>query len=329
MTILVFVGAGVATDLYAAIVMSTFCCRCIPVTFNGCFLVLCVWSCEANLDNLITSSQELPPAIFVFLNTAADSQYVIIKSSIPSEGDRQQFLDAEYRHIRQAKIELEGGGDQFVFEKPYEIVPMYDNSRIFVFVSAHNVHPGKTYRLRVQIPEKGVFTASATAPSDFDILAPNSVDTIDVLRPIEVRTTVPQGAAGYRVSLWITTIDSADVKLGRTDEAKRRWGRSYQYFQTLSNPSGVLSHYLDDYYEDPDYHGKTLSAELSVEALDAAAWLSRAIYVDSTLYTLGGNNSGEEFRLEPVAISNIEGGRGAMTAITTKMIPLRLPLLPK
>jgi hypothetical protein len=87
-----------------------------------------------------------------------------------------------------------------------------------------------------------------------------------------------------------------------------------------------MPHYLRYYYDNPDQRKIILlRLELSVEALDAAAWLSHDIYVDSTLSTVGDNNSGEEFRLEPVAFSNIEGGRGIMTAITTKEIPLHFP----
>jgi len=317
------------TNLSSVTHMAFFCLNRTSVILMGCILALCVWSCEPNLDNLITSPKDLPPAIFAFLNTAADSQYVIIRNSLPPEGQREEFIEAEYNRIRQASVEIEGRGERFVFNKPYEIEPTYDYSRIFVYASAHKVFAGETYQLRVQIPEKGVFTASATAPSDFDILVPNSVDTIDVFQPIEVRTTVPQGAAGYRVSLWSRASDSTDTSSGSNDEMNRRWGLSYRYFKTLNNPSGFLSHYIHLYYEDPQYRGKQLRVELSVEALDTAAWLSRDVYFDSTSGIAGGRNGGEEFRLEPLAFSNIEGGRGVMTAITTKMIPLRFPPIPK
>jgi len=304
--------------------------RSASTIFVGCILALVVWSCESNLDNLITSPKDLPPAIFAFLNTAADSQYVIIRNSLPTEGRREEFIETEYSRIRQAKVEIEGRGEQFVFNKPYEFEYPYNSSRIFVFASAHRVQAGETYNLHVEIQGKGVFTASATAPSDFDILVPNSVDTIDVFQPIEVRTTVPQGVGGYRVSIWSHIIDSTDFKLDRKSQVIQGWGRSYRYFKASDTPIGFASHFLRYYYDNPDDRNITLlEVQLSVEALDAAAWLSRNVYVDSTRWILGGSNSGEEFRLEPVAFSNIENGRGVMTAITTKMIPLRFPPLPK
>jgi len=289
--------------------------------------LFCVWSCE---PNLITSSEDLPPAIFVFLNTAADSQYVIIRKSLPREGERKEAVEAQYSRIRQANVEISSVGEQFVFSKPYEFEYRYSSSRIFVFVSAHRVQAGEAYHLRVEIPEMGVFTASATAPGDFDILAPNSVDTIDVFQPIEVRTTVAQGAAAYRVTLWAYVIDSTNFKAGVDSTPQIYWGRTSRCFNKSENPVGILSHYLPYFYVNPDNRDyQILQMQLSVEALDAAAWLSRNVYVDSTLWILGGSNSGEEFRLEPVAFSNIEGGRGVMTAITTKKIPLRFPSLPR
>jgi len=287
---------------------------------------LCFWNCEAYDGDLITSSADLPPAIFAFLNTAADSQYVIISSSLAAEERPSQSLDTEYRRLRQAKVTMEDAGERLVFNKPYEVERFFEKYRYFVFAAARNAHPGTTYHLRVEIPEKGVFTASTTAPGNFEILVPNSVDTIDVFHPLEIRTSISERAAGYRVTLWSHVVDSTDFKLGRRNEVKPVWARSYRYFKAAENPIGVTTHYLRYYYDNPDKRDITLlQLTLSVEALDAPAWLSREIYVDSTLSTVGGNNSGEEFRLEAVSFSNIEGGRGVMTAITTKMIPLLFP----
>jgi len=286
-----------------------------------------IWSCE---PNLITSPEDLPPAIFVFLNTVADSQYVIIQASVPSEGGKQQVIDAENGRIRQAKVEVEGGGAQFVFNKPYEVDKDYLDSRSFVFASAQTVHAGETYHLRVEIPGKGVFTSAATAPGDFDILAPNSVDTIDVFQPLEVRTTVAQGTAGYRVTLWSHVIDSTDFKAGVDSMPRIFWGGTDRYFSTSEEPVGILSHHLPYFYKNPDNRDyQILQMQLSVEALDTTALLTRAVYFGSPYHPSGDYNSGEEFRLEPVAFSNIEGGRGVMTAITTKKIPLRFPPLPR
>lgn len=296
------------------------------------FFSFCFLSCESDHDNLLTTPSDLPSAIFALLNTAADSQYVIIRNSRPPEGEREQFIEAEYRRIRQAKVMIEGGGEQLAFNKPYEVENDFDfyHYRNFVFASAHKVLASETYYLRVEIPEKGVFTASATAPGDFDILAPNSVDAIDVFQPLEVRTTVPQGTAGYRVTLWTHVVDSTDFKSGMSSIVETFWARRYRYFSTSEIPVGVLSHSLSSFYENRNNREyDILQMQLSVEALDSAAWLTHDIYVDSTRYTVGGNNGGEEFRLEPVAFSNIDGGRGVMTAITTKTIPLRFPPLPK
>lgn len=293
-------------------------------------LLLCFWGCQPGTDDLITSPSDLPPAIFAFLNTAADSQYVIIRNSVPPENEREQFIGAEYSRIRQAKVEIEGGGGQFAFNKPYEVERSYEYSRIFVFASAHSVRAAETYHLRVEIPEKGVFTASANTPSDFDILLPDSVNTIDIFHPLKVRTTVPQSVEGYRVTLWSYVVDSTDFKSGKSNDIEAFWARGYRYFSASESPVGVFSHYLGYYYNNPDDRDFTISQmQLSIEALNAPAWLSRDIYVDSTRFTIGGNNGGEEFRLEPVAFSNIENGRGVMTAITTKTIPLRFPPLPK
>jgi len=286
-----------------------------------------VWSCE---PNLITSAEDLPPAIFVFLNTVADSQYVIIQASVPSEEGKQQVIDAENSRIRQAKVEVEGGGEQFVFSKPYEVEKDYLDYPSFVFASANTVHAGETYHLRIEIPGKGVFTSAATAPGDFDILAPNSVDTIDVFQPLEVRTTVAQGTAGYRVTLWAYVIDSTNFKTGASSVVDTYWARRDDYFNNSEIPAGSFLDNFGSFYNNPSNRDRhILQIQLSVEALDAAAWLTRAVYSGSPYHPSGDYNGGEEFRVEPVAFSNIEGGRGVMTAITTKKIPLRFPPLPR
>jgi len=196
------------------------------------FLILLIgfWSCELNYRDLITSPADLPPAIFAFVNTAADSQYVVITNSFPPKEEPSQSLETEYRRFRQAKVTIESHTEQFVYNNSYEMKRAFDKSRYFIFVSAHKVYPNETYNLRVEIPEKGVFTATTTTPGDFNILAPNSVDTIDVFHPLQVQTSISQRAAGYRVTLWSYIVDSTDFKSGINNEVRPIWARAYRYF---------------------------------------------------------------------------------------------------
>jgi hypothetical protein len=180
-------------------------------------LLVIFGGCAPDYGNLITSPKDLPPSIFAFLNTLSDSQYVVLRNAVTAQGkDDDRALEPEFQHLRQAKVALTGGGKDFVFHNKYALKePYFDAEREFVFVSAHKVRPGEIYRLWVEIPPKGIFTASTTAPWDFQILEPNPNDTFDVLSPLTVKLTNAKGTAGYRVVLRSTFIDSARLRRAR------------------------------------------------------------------------------------------------------------------
>lgn len=87
----------------------------------------------------------------------------------------------------------------------------------------------------------------------------------------------------------------------------------------MPEPAASIEHGLDWYYTHPDdYYVTLLEAALSVEALDTPAWLAYEINHPAHHIETGS-------RLDVVSYSNIEGGRGLMTATTTKTIPLLFP----
>ncbi len=145
-------------------------------------LLLGFWSCKPDYGNLLTSPSDLPPLIFAILNTAADSQYVVLRNPTPPAGPYKDFLEREYQLFRQARVAVRGPSGDFVFNDRYEIASPFheDFEHDFVFVSAQRVRPGETYELRADIPGKGIFTAVVTTPEDFQISTPSEMDTIDV-----------------------------------------------------------------------------------------------------------------------------------------------------
>jgi hypothetical protein len=289
------------------------------------FFLFSFWACEPGYDNLLTSPADFPTSIFAFLNTAADSQYVVLHNSTPPAGPYHEFLEREYQLLRQAKVKLSDGDGDFVFHDRYELVSPFheDFEHDFVFVSAHRVRPGETYRLHVEIPEKGVYTASTTAPGDFQILAPSPLDTLDVFNPLAVEWTAAQGAAGYRVVLQWTLLDSFRFKSGRSDTIDKVKERMSWYVEPSPQMAMVMEHKLDRYYRFPDAFSKALAKDtpllVFVEALDAPAWLAREIN------QRGSYEFEKEIRTMPGVYSNIEGALGLMSAVTTKMIPVVLP----
>jgi len=283
-------------------------------------------ACEPDYGNLLTSQADLTPSIFAFLNTAVDSQYVILQNPTPLSGHYAKFLEKEYLLYRQATVTLADGTGELVFHDKYEITSATheDFPHDFVFVSAHRVRPGENYSLRVEIPQKGIYTASTTAPRDFEILSHHAQDTLEVFKPLLVRWTASEGAAGYRVGLRWAVIDSTRLKFGRSEKLDTLYARQHVYVEPSAERVATVEHYVGSYYKSPGAHPRqTLGndATVFVEALDAPAWLARDLNQRGQLY-YGGP---EEVRAMPGSYSNIENGRGLMSAVTTKTIPLILP----
>jgi len=293
--------------------------------WGGLLFLFASNACEPNYGNLLISPPDFPPLIFAFLNTAVDSQYVILHNATPLSGSFEKFLEEEYQLYRQAKVKLTNGVEDFVFDDQYEIVSPYheDFEHDFVFVSAHRVHHGESFWLRVEIPRKGVYTASTTAPGDFQILSPHAQDTLEVFKPLIVHWTVSEGAAGYRVGLRWAVIDSTRFKLGRSEKLDTLFAGQHVYVEPSAERAAMVKHGLNLYYDSPGAFPRgTLGndAIVFVEALDAPAWLARDLNQRGGIY--GGP---DEVRTMPGDYSNIESGRGLMSAITTKTIPLILP----
>lgn len=273
----------------------------------ACILFLLTYiACEPDYGNLLTSHQDLPPLVFAFLNTAADSQYVILQNPIPLSGITAEFLKKEYELYRQAAVTLTDETGDFAFDDKYEIVPVREDPYYLVLVSAQRVQPGVNYRLRVEIPQKGVYTASTAAPNEFQILSPHALDTLDVFNPLIVRWTASEGAAGYRVGLlW-------------------KAGRRYVYVEPSAERVRIIEHNFEVYYKSPGADPRQIlgdDATIFVEALDTPAWLAYEINQRGG-YAFGGP---DEVRAMPGDYSNIQNGRGIMSATTTITIPLILP----
>ncbi len=295
--------------------------KALRLTFAGYF---CFgnWSCTPDYSNLLTSPQDLPPSIFVFLNTAADSQYVILRNATPASGDYKDFLEKEYQFFRQAQVTLSNGNENFKFDDHYELISAFheDFEHDFVFVSAQHPQAGAGYALRVEIPQKGVYTAATTAPGDFEILSHRAHDTLNVSEPAIVRWSASLGAAGYRVGLHGIVIDSSNFKTGWSDKIDTVNWKQQLYVEPNAERVATIEHNLDSFYR---LHRGTLMSEATifVEALDSPAWLSRDLNRRSS-FQYGGP---DEVRTMPGSYSNIANGRGLMSAVTTKTIPVILP----
>lgn len=284
-------------------------------------------ACEPDYGNLLTSPKDLPPSVFAFLNTAADSQYVILQNPTPPSGSYAKFLEKEYQLYRQAVVSLTDGAGDFVFHDKYEIISPFHEDFVhdFVFVSAHRAQPRENYHLRVEIPQKGVYMASTTAPGDVQILSHRAQDTLDVFKPLIVRWAASERAAGYRVMLRWTVIDSTQFKFGRSNKLDTLYFRNHLYVESSAEQVALLNlDYLTLHYKSPGAFPRQAlgnDATIFVEALDAPAWLARELNQRGQLY-YGGP---EEVRAMPGSYSNIENGRGLMSAVTTKTIHLILP----
>jgi len=282
-------------------------------------------ACEPDYGNLLTSHKDLTPSIFAFLNTAADSQYVILQNPTPAAGSYTEFLEKEYQLYRQAIVTLADGAGDFVFHAKYELFSSFheDFPHDFVFVSAHRVLPRESYRLRVEIPQKGLYTASTTASGDFQILSHRAQDTLDVFKPLSVRWTASEGAAGYRVGLRWTVLDSFRIKRGTSTKVDTVYGRQYFYVEPSTERISIVDYYLALYYKSPGAFSQTVGndATVFVEAFDTPAWLARDLNRRGAIY-YGGP---DEVRAMPGSYSNIANGRGLMSAVTMKTVPLVLP----
>ncbi len=297
--------------------------RKVPIISLAVFCGLGNSACTPDYGKLITSPADLPPSIFAFLSTAADSQYVIIQNAEPVPEEAEKFLEAEYQRLRQARVSLQGKQENFIIHRQYERrrSTLYGFAPELVFVSAHRVRPGESYQLRIEIPEKGIYSASTTAPGDFQILAPAPADTIDVFKPMSLRWSPAAGAAGYRLVLRSTFIDSTRFKRGTSNEVEKSLAIRAWYFPASPDPFASVAHGLDFFYKLPgDLDFTLIETVLALDAFDAPAWLAHEINQRDASYEFE-----KEIRLAPGVYSNIAGGRGLMTAITTKTIPLLLP----
>lgn len=289
------------------------------------FLCLSLWHCTPDYGTLLTSPKDLPPNIFAFLNTASDSQYVILRNVLPQAEVYDDFLEKELMRLRQARVTLtNGSGKNLGIHNQYVMShPQYDDEPDFIFVSAQRISPGESFHLRVEIPEKEIYTASTTAPGDFQIFAPNSLDTIAVFDSLHVQWTAAEGAAGYRLLLRWFFLDSTDFKRGRSQEIIKRWVHQYWYFEQTSLPAHWSEPGWLNYYRFPErFPDLTLlpEAEITIEALDAPAWLAREINSREGVLLFE-----TEAKLMPGTYSNIENGRGLMTATTSRAIIVLLP----
>jgi len=300
--------------------------RKVPIISLAVFCGLGNSACTPDYGNLLTSSNDLPPSIFAFLNTAADSQYVILRNATPQAEEYDGFLEKEFQRLRQARVTLtNGAGQDLGIHKQYVMShPQYDEEPDFFFVSAQRISPGESFHLRVEIPEKEVYTASTTAPGDFTILAPNPADTIAVFDSLQIQWTAAASAAGYRVILRWFFLDSADFKAGKNDEIVTWWGHRYWYFKRTPSPNARIKVNFERYYLfHEEYEDVTFlpEVELTIEALDSPAWLARELNSrNAPVHTFEA-----EAKLMPGVYSNIENGRGLMTATTSRTIILLLP----
>jgi len=298
------------------------------LSYLTCLLAALVYSaCEPDYGNLLTSPKDLPPSIFAFLNTAADSQYVILHNATPTSGDYAEFLEKEYQLFRQAKVTLSNGSGNFSFDDRYELVSAFheDFEHDFIFVSAQRVQAGEGYALRVDIPQKNVYTAATIAPGNFQILTPIEKSTLAVSDSLEITWTLAPGAKGYRIGVQWFFIDSTDFKRGRTNQVYKRYG-SQTWYTTIPAQHAIavrLNYYESFLHNAANYDWTLLTEEtiLFVEALDEPAWLSR------DLNRRGATSYGgpDEVRTMPGSYSNIQNGRGLMSAVTTKTIHVILP----
>ncbi|MBN2009352.1 DUF4249 family protein [candidate division KSB1 bacterium] len=290
-------------------------------------ILLTVWNflyCTLEPEIAIKSNMALPPVIQAFFNTTADTQYVVLSTIMPgATTDSQHFMNIEVPMIRDAQVWFADETKSFTFT-PIYIENINDRWALAegfyrYWASTEPILPGQQYWLKVTIPGKGEFTASTTAPGDFEILSPNSTDTIDVFQPIEVKWTTAEGAAGYRIDLW-------EFEESRNEYINREWigwNNSFRgvFVETIPDTVLQFQHILAHYYEpsrDSTQSNYLYRAVLTIDALDEPAW---------TAYCLEKNKHDAEsdFRIETVAYSNIAGGRGLMTASTSKYVELLLP----
>jgi len=285
--------------------------------------IVLIFHCTPDPGSVIRSGKTLPPGIMAFLNTAADSQYVVLKTVAKNPKTNNSFLNVEVPLLEKAKVSLSDGSKSFTLEPVYMENPEAPFSLVDGIVRywacTEPIRPGESYLLKVSIPEKGEFDATTTAPEDFEILSPVNDDTVDVFHPIEVKWTAARGAAGYRVYLWAFR----EYRYKSINIIRTFWGRgtSNPVIQSSPDTTLLLQHFLDHYYTPPrstSYSDTLFRAVLTIDALDEPAWTAYCIEKDQ-------HYRDSDFRVDPVSYSNINGGWGLMTATTTKYVELLLP----
>ena len=300
--------------------------RLLKIISNPTFLIaiLSTYSCTPDPGSVITSPKTLPPGIWAFLNTAADSQYVVLSTVLyESSKEDPQFSEVEVPLINKAKVWLAADSKSFTLNPVYvesleSPAGLWDGFMRY-WASTEPIRAGESYWLKVSIPGKGEFTASTTAPGDFEILSPNPEDTVDVFNPLEVKWTAAEGAAGYRIDLW----EFKEYRNEYFDRVTTGWNNSFRGVFIERSPESAFQfqHSLARFYaesNDPFESDTLFRAVLTIDALDVPAWTAYRIEKDK-------RQSDSDYRIDPVSYSNIAGGRGLMTASTSKYVELLLP----
>ncbi|MCI0512887.1 DUF4249 family protein [candidate division KSB1 bacterium] len=290
------------------------------------FLSMLGLRCLRDDNNVMVSPQVYPPVIHAILNTAADSQYVILANIIPPESVvPSPVVQEQLQFFRQAQIRLESEGSLISF--PNYLEQEMDYTHQIIWISQQSINPGQTYHLQVAVPGQGLFNATTTTPGDFEILTPDSTDTMDVQRPLEVTWTPAAGAAGYRVTLWSFVEDCTRFNLDRPPgspepEIWYAWEESRQLCRADTILKMVLKHdFYNRFYQPREVFIVNLwEVRLGIQALDSAAWFAEKI--NATAYQ---NIINSDYRIEPIAYSNFDRGYGVFTATTSKTIPIPIP----
>jgi hypothetical protein len=214
-------------------------------------------------------------------------------------------------------------GEEFVRDSVWNFLERFhyvSGYRTFLKISTDKIWPATDYQLKIEIPEKGTYTAATRTPGDFEILTPGVNDTVDVDNPIHVSWTPAEGAAAYRISLWRFIEDSTLFLWGYEDEIRFFWSHTAVFVEPKEKNELLFQHRLKSFYTYSEEQLRTLlTLSLTIEAFDEPAWLAYKInHWDN-------QTPDWNFRFEVVSYSNIENGRGLMSAVTSKTIPLAFP----
>ncbi len=287
-----------------------------------CLGITTVFYCDPG-PQLFMPLDNIPQSINAFLDTAADSQYVFIQNMQLGLEAPLQIYEREMQLLNQAQISLWSENQAHTFPVRRKEIPDSNTPEQakLVWISPQPVLPGITYHLQVTLPGNEVYRAETTLPGDFEILLPNPEDTLNIDEPLTVTWTPSTGAAGYRVMFWSHILDSLLFKAG-TGPIRDVWS-PITYIINIEDPLTVQfdHHYRRSFYSevpDPIYNETLLGTKITVEALDAAYWMSQEINLNTWRYT-------SSYRIEPVAYSNFNQGYGIFCGVTQKVLHLKIP----